>query len=172
MFDIRLMSANVRLSCRFGEKGTRETLHSIQILLRHWECQFNLNIMLTSGRKLTSRPLRVSSPAVGGKRCARSASCIFHSLPWVSKMVALFIYLFFGELAWGPHSSGRCWVQGIWEKQAAADMKGARPTSYSIRMKGAHLKSGCLKKACFSPSPTRSALRKENFWASSVEAEP
>lgn len=26
-------------------------------------------------------------------------------------------------------------------------MKGARPTSYSIRMKGAHLKSGCLKNA-------------------------
>lgn len=58
----------------------------------------------------------------------------------------LFIYLFC-ELAWGPHGSGRCWAQGIWEKQAAADMKGARPTSYSIRMKGAHLKSGCLKNA-------------------------
>lgn len=144
MFDIRLlMSANVRLSCRFGEKDTRETLHSIQILLRQWECQSNLNIMLTSGRKPTSRTLCVSSPVVGAKRRAKSGSCIFHSLPWVSKMVALFyLFFFFCELAWGPHSSGRCWVQGIREKQAAADMKSARPTSYSIRMKGVHLKSG------------------------------
>lgn len=58
-----------------------------------------------------------------------------------------YLFIFFCELAWGPHSSGRCWVRGIWEKQAAANMKGARPTSYSIRMKGAHLKSGCLKNA-------------------------
>lgn len=71
---------------------------------------------------------------------------VYHeSVKWLRYLFILFY--FFCELAWGPHSSGRCWVRGIWEKQAAADKKGARPTSYSIRMKGAHLKSGCLKNA-------------------------